>query len=93
MLEKKSVMDTRLVTTSEVTGTKRAAGILTQSAANRRKYRDARSVTAGYTRKARCEAGRAAIASAAKSISKSITSVPTFESEPCDLVDAVKSES
>lgn len=70
----------------EVTGTDGAAGILTQSAANRRKYRDMRSVTADYTWKPRCEAERAggAISSAGKSISNSITSVPTFESEPCD---------
>lgn len=72
--------------TSEVTGTDGAAAILTQSAANGRKYRDMRSVTADYTRKARCEAERAggAVPSAGKSVSNSITSVPTFESGPRD---------
>lgn len=44
---------------SEVTGTDGAAGILTQAAANGRKYRDVRSVTADFTRKPRCEAERA----------------------------------
>lgn len=79
-------MVTWLVATSEVSGTDGAAGILTQSAANRRKYRDVRSITAGYTREPCCEAERAggAISSARKSLSKNITSVPTFESEPCD---------
>lgn len=72
--------------TSEVTGTDGAAGILKQSAANHRKCRKVHSLTAGYTRKPRCEAERAggAISSAGKSISNSIASVPTFETEPCD---------